>query len=66
MIKYERDIPENTYILTNSEIRVIHAMALYFTSGDSGMADGAQGVCDRLEKQFRMHEAIGKINVWDG
>ena len=64
MRQLERAIPKNTYTLSESEIAVIHAMAFYFSSGGSGMTKHAQDVCDRLTKQFNMHDAVGKIHVW--
>jgi len=60
-------IPENTYVLSNSEIELIHAMSFYFASTpkSSGMTKKAHSLVCKLEEQFRMHEAIGSFQVWD-
>lgn len=60
-------IPENTYVLSNKEIDVIHAIAAYFSSVPierTGMTKTAYDVVCNLEEQFRMHQAKNCCKVW--
>lgn len=61
MKPYNTETPENTYTLSEGDIAVIHALCFY---SPDGMTQKADKVREKLEEQFRMHEAIGKIKVW--
>lgn len=55
--------PHNTYILSDAEIAVIHALCFYGPDADE-MTKKADKVRMKLEEQFRMHDAIGNFTVW--
>lgn len=55
------EIPENTYELSEKEISVIHALCFFHPDG---MTKEAEKVIENMEKQFRMHNAVGEFKVW--
>jgi hypothetical protein len=55
------EIPENTYELSEKEISVLHALCFYHPDG---MTKEAENIMEKIEKQFRMHNAIGSFKVW--
>ena len=60
-------IAENTFALTDAEIKLIHAMAYYFaqdTEG-SGMTKKAGNLVCKMEEQFRNIPTEKDFQVWE-
>lgn len=61
-------IPENTFTLTDAEIKLIHAMSFYFACSDeehTGMTKKAQNLVRKMEEQFREIRTEKEFKVWD-
>lgn len=61
MKEFVKEIPENTYTLSEMDISVIHALCFY---APEGMTKQAEKAMYKMEEMFRMHDAIGRKKVW--
>lgn len=62
-----KDIPENTFTLTDAEIKLIHAMAYYFAqdTNGSGMTKRAGNLVCKMENQFGNIRTEKDFQVWE-
>jgi hypothetical protein len=63
----EITIPENTFALTDAEIKLIHAMSYYFACSDeehTGMTKQAQKLVRKMEEQFSKIRTEKDFQVW--
>ena len=61
MKEFKREIPKNTYTLSEMDISVIHALCFY---APEGMTKEAEKSMYKMEKLFRMHDVICNKKVW--
>lgn len=63
----QKEVPENTYVLTDKELSLIHAMSFYFSSiNDESMTPEAMKICmkltDKLSDELMYKKE--KITIW--
>jgi hypothetical protein len=63
MREIEVNIPLNTFVLTNHDIAVIHALAFYH-HGDESLTAEASRIVESICNKLNMDNRILSVKVW--